>query len=105
VVREDYVERTIRQIAEAVARLLGFARSGQHELAEIELDHLYVERLGLKRSLVARLSVDTLAALLGDKKSVAIELLRAEAELRLAQGRTADSRDLLAAADALRRMA
>jgi hypothetical protein len=103
VIREDYIERTIRQLAEAVARLLGFAVAGRDDLAEQQLEQLYVEHLGMPRAAFARLAPENLAQILGSRSRIAVELLRAEAELRLAQGFTGDARELLARAELVRR--
>ncbi len=86
VIREDYLRRTIRQIAEAVARLLGLARTGRNELAEQQLSQLYLDHLGMPREAVALLAPESLAQVLGARAPIAAELLRAEAELKLSAG-------------------
>jgi hypothetical protein len=101
VIREDFLKRTIRQLTEAVARLLGLARAGRNELAEQQLSQLYLDHLGMPREAVALLSPESLVLVLGTRAPIAAELLRAEAELRLTQGFTGDVRELLARAERL----
>ena len=47
--RQDYIERLIAQIAEAIARALGLARDGRQVEAQTELDAAWSGALGLSR--------------------------------------------------------
>jgi len=102
-IREDYIERTIRKLAEAVALLLGFSKAGRNELAEQQLEQLYLEYLGIPRAAFAQLAPEGLAGILGSRARIAVELLRAEAELMLAAGFAGDARDLLSRAEIIGR--
>jgi hypothetical protein len=95
VIREDFIKRTIRQLAEAVARMLGLSKAGRKELAQQQLEQLYVDFLGMPRDAFAALAPESLAMILGDRTPIAIELLRAEAELRLSEGLPGDAKELL----------
>ncbi len=71
----------IRQVAQAVGRALGFARSGQAELAREEIRSTWASALTLRREDVMRLDPATLRAMLGPKIELAVMLLEAEVEL------------------------
>jgi hypothetical protein len=101
--RQDYIERMIAQIAEAIGRALGLARSGQPIEAQSELDAAWSGALGLSRGDVQRLDDVTLRALLGAKRTAAARLLDAEAELKELQGDLASPPQLRALATTLRR--
>ena len=101
--RQDYIERMIAQIAEAMGRALGLAQSGQHVEAQREIDAAWSGVLGLSRADVQRLDDVTLGALLGAKRTAAASLLDAEAELKELQGDPASPPRLRALAAILRR--
>ena len=86
--REDYLERMIRQLAEAIARIAGWTANGKLEDAIRETDRAWDELLDVPRDLVDRLDGPTLAQLLGEpaKMRVAAELLAAEARVHQAKG-------------------
>jgi len=88
VLREDYLERMIRQLAEAIARIAGWTANGKLEDAIRETDRAWDELLDVPRDLVDRLDGPTLAQLLGEpaKMRVAAELLAAEARVHQAKG-------------------
>ena len=101
--RQDYIERMIARIAEAIGRALGLARSGQQVEAQRELDAAWSGALGLSRADVQRFDDVTLKALLGAKRTAAASLLDAEAELTELQGDPASAPELRALATFLRR--
>jgi hypothetical protein len=80
--KQDYIERMIAQIADAVGRILGLAQSGRNEEAQREIDAVWSGLIGLRRSDVERLDEGTLRVLLGAKSGVAADLLEAEASVR-----------------------
>jgi len=88
VLRDDYIERMIRQLAEAIARIAGWTANGKLEEAIRETDRAWEELLDVPRDLVERLDGPTLAQLLGEpaKMRVAGELLAAEARVHQAKG-------------------
>jgi hypothetical protein len=96
--QRDYFERLIQQIAEAVARVLGFAREGRADEAEQELDRAWSSAVNLRRRDVDRLDDSTLRLLLGPKARLAASLLEAEASI-------ADARGDAVRADGIRRRA
>jgi hypothetical protein len=101
--RQDYVERMIRQIAEAIGRALGFTQSGQHDDAQRELDGAWASAIGMRRGDVTRLDEATLRALLGAKARAASMLLDAQADLDVARGEEAAAGRLRDLAERLRR--
>jgi hypothetical protein len=91
VIRQDYIERMIEQLAAAIARIMGLAGEGNHEEAARELEGCY-RSLGVTRSMLERLDATTLGAMLGSGKADAVaRLLDAEAALARSQGREGDA--------------
>jgi hypothetical protein len=84
--RQDYIERMIAQIAEAIGRALGFATTGRPLEAQGELDAAWSASIGLRRADVQRLDVATLRSLLGAKRAAAATLLEAEADVKQLRG-------------------
>jgi hypothetical protein len=103
VIRQDYIERLIQQLATLSARILDLGAAGKHEEARQELDGCY-RSLGVTRDMINRLDVSTLVAMLGASKTAAVAtVVEAEAALARSQGREADARAKAANAEALRR--
>jgi thioesterase domain-containing protein len=100
--RQDYIERMIAQIAEAVGRIMGLARSVQPEEAEREIASTWTRVLGFRRADLDRLDPGTLRALLGAKHDAAITLIEAEAQLRREQARDDEAERLTRLAAQLR---
>jgi hypothetical protein len=92
--RQDYLERMIARMAEAIGRILGLARSAQPEGADRAIASTWSGVLGFRRADLERLDAGTLRALLGSKREPAIMLIEAEAELRRTQGRDQDAERL-----------
>jgi hypothetical protein len=86
--REDFIERMIRQLAEALARIAGRTANGKLEEALAESDRAWTDLLDVPRDLIERLDGPTLAQLLADpmKMRIAGELLAAEARVHQAKG-------------------
>ena len=99
--KKDYLERLTRRLAEAVAKMLGLVKGGLGEEAEALLDEVYATHLGLPRGLLASLDDESKRRVLAGRPQIAAHLLRAEAELRMAQGREAEARSALELADRL----
>jgi hypothetical protein len=103
VVRQDYFERLIQQLAGAIARIAGFVADGKYEDASREIEASY-RSLGLTPGMVGRLEPATLCALLGRGKLDAVaSVLDAEAGLLRAQGRDAEAQGKSRDAEDLRR--
>jgi hypothetical protein len=80
--REDFVMRMIRQLAEVIARIAGFTREGKHDDAAAALEEAYRSHLGMPKSMVDRLDAETVARTLGAEKSMIVAaLLDAEATM------------------------
>jgi hypothetical protein len=99
--KRDYLERLTKRLAEAVAKMLGLVKNGLGEEAEALLDEVYATHLGLPHGLLASLDDESRRRVLAGRPEIAVHLLRAEAELRRAQGREAEARSALALADEL----
>jgi hypothetical protein len=99
--RKDYIERLTRRLAEAVAKMLGLVEAGLGEEAEALLDAMYAEHQGLPKGLLESLDEQSKRQVLAGRAGVAIHLLRAEAQVRMAQGRAADARAALTLAEVL----
>ncbi len=98
----DYLERMIRQIAEALAAIAGFTAQKKFDEAEQQLDGAWTG-LGLRRKDIARLDDGTLVVMLGPaKRTYGAQLLDAEADIAAARGDTRRAEDLRARARAVR---
>lgn len=91
--QDDFLMRQIKQLAQFLAALLGFAREGKLDEASVGVERAYLTYLGMRRSMVERLDVASLVTVLGqDKAKMAVLLLRAEAGLMAAQGQDGSAR-------------
>jgi hypothetical protein len=99
--KRDYLERLTKRLAEAVAKMLGLVKNGLGEEAEALLAETYATHLGLPRELLQSLDEESKRRVLAGRPEIAVHLLRAEAELRMAQGRTAEARSALTLAETL----
>ncbi|HEY4012817.1 MAG TPA: hypothetical protein VGM06_05745 [Polyangiaceae bacterium] len=84
--KQDYIERMIALLADAIGRIVGLAQSGRHEEAQREIDAAWSGIIGLRRADLQRLDDETLRALVGPKSEAAVRLLDAEASVREAAG-------------------
>jgi hypothetical protein len=78
----DFVMRAARQLAAALARIMGMRKQGQEEEADRELDELYRGLCPFDRELLDLLDPPTLAAMIRDPVRVRAicQLLTFEAE-------------------------
>jgi hypothetical protein len=84
--RYDWIERAIRQIAEALGHALKLAAGGRAEEAERVLDEAWASQSGLRRADLRALDDASLIALLGPKAALAARVLEAEAVLAESRG-------------------
>lgn len=81
-IREDFLERMIRQIAETIAAAMGLAREGKVEEAIESIEAAYRTYLGMPKDMVDRLDAATVVATFGAQKAIVIAaLLDGEAKL------------------------
>jgi hypothetical protein len=98
VLKRDYLERLTKRLAEAVAKMLGLVKDGLGEEAEELMAETYATHLGLSRQLLDSLDDASRRQILAGRPEIAAHLLRAEAELRVAQGRMDEARAALSLA-------
>jgi hypothetical protein len=96
----DYVMRAVRQVAPALARVLGLRQLGKQEEADRELDELYRGLVPFDRELLDVLDAPTLVAMIRDPERV-----RAICQLLAFEADEADKRGEIARADRGRRRA
>ena len=87
----DYVMRAVKQVAQALARVLGLRQQNKHEEADRELDELYRGLVPFDRELLDVLDPTTLASMIRDPERVAAicELLAFEADTAEQRGEAA----------------
>jgi hypothetical protein len=80
--REDYILRIIQQLVDAIARIAGFNRRGEHDKALAEAEQAWGKLLDAPRELIDAVDSATLASMLRDpeKMRIAVQLLH-EVEL------------------------
>jgi hypothetical protein len=66
----DYVMRAVKQVAEALARVLGLRQLGKQEEADRELDELYRGLVPFDRELLQLLDPQTLVGMIRDPERV-----------------------------------
>jgi len=88
VIKKDYVERMIEQLAEAIARLLKLREAGSHGEALAVVRSTCQEVFGLEYETLVGVDAASAASLLGTPLKVRrfAELVRAEAEVLEAAG-------------------
>jgi hypothetical protein len=82
----DYVMRIVKQVAEAIARMLNLSDDGDHDRALREADDAW-DLLGVPRELVAAVDTRTLAGLLRGPEG-----MRLAAELSLNEGKVLEAK-------------
>lgn len=105
---DDFILRTVRQIAELAARLLGKVEEGEKtDDVEDELDGAYRTLFGPKADLIRRLDPATVAHMCRTPEQLGgvAELCRVEAALFAREGDEDEAERLLARADDLARLA
>lgn len=90
--RQDYIERLIQKLAEAVARALGVARSGQPDEGIALLEDAVASGFGLPLAMLLKLTPETVRSLVGiDRAPALAEALRAHAEMLKGAGRAPEA--------------
>ncbi len=104
-IRQDYFERLIEQLAGAIARVVGLVAEGKYEDAARAIDGCY-RALGVTPVMLGRLEPVTLVAMLGAGKAQAVaKVLDAEAGILRAQGKDAEAHAKNRDAETMRRAA
>jgi hypothetical protein len=86
--RQDYIERLIQRMAEALARALGVARAGQPDEGVAIIDEAIASGFGLPLEMLLSLTPETVSSLLGpDKARSFAEALRTRTALLMNAGR------------------
>jgi hypothetical protein len=90
--RQDYIERLIQKLADAVARALGLSRSGRGEEGIELLEDAVASGLGMPLPMLLKLTPDTLFSLFGKERTAMLaEALRAHENMLAAAGRPSDA--------------
>jgi len=90
--RDDFLMRTIRQLAEVIARIAGLRKEGKHDEATAALEAAYHSHVGMPKAMIDKLDAATVAATFGGEKSMII------AALLDAEGRSERANEIRAAA-------
>jgi hypothetical protein len=98
----DYLERMIRQIAEAVAKAAGLRAEGRLEEAERAVDEAWSHAFSLRRKDTDRFTAEALVDLLGPKATNAATLLDELGRIEEARGDTGRAAKLYERARTLR---
>jgi hypothetical protein len=106
-VRQDFIERMIKQLAQALARILGHRQLAQPEEAQRLLRQTCQELLGVEYATLTFADAPSTAALLGhpEKVKVLAALVREEALLLGGEGSEAGRAKLAHADDLLQQVA
>ena len=100
--RRDYIERLIQKMAEAIARALGRARSGQTEEGLALVEKAIASELGMPLAMLLKLTPRTIVNLLGEEKARLLgQALEARGEILKLAGRADDAQESLATAEAV----
>jgi len=94
----DYIMRMVKAVTAAIARVTGMREAGEHRKGLDEVEQAWDELLAIPPGLLDVIDAASLAMLLGDpeKRTAAIALLDAEADLLDAAGRDGSGRRKLA---------
>ena len=86
--REDYILRIIQQLVDAIARIAGFNRRGEHDKALAEAEQAWGKLLDAPRELIDVVDSATLASMLRDpeKMRIAAQLLHEEGRALAGKG-------------------
>ena len=81
-IKDDFLMRMIRQLAEVIARIAGLAKEGRSHEAERALEEACGSFVGMPKSMIDKLDPETIAKTFGPEKAMVIAaLLDAEASL------------------------
>jgi hypothetical protein len=84
-IKRDYLERMIEEVAAIAARALGLAREERYDEASREIDAAY-SKVGIPALVLDRLDPASIRLLAGDRSTALIELLEADGELAHQRG-------------------
>ncbi len=102
-IKRDYLERMIEELAGVFAKAMGLAREQKHEQASRELDAGYA-LIGVSALVIDRLDPASVRMLTNAEKIAAlVQVLRTDAELSRLRGDEARARRREALADGLAR--
>lgn len=81
-IREDFLIRMIKQLAEVIARIMGLVKEAKYDEATAALEDAYRSFVGMPRSMLDRLDPETVVRTVGAEKAMIIAaLLDAEATM------------------------
>lgn len=100
-IKRDYIEQMIQQLADMAERAFGLAKAQQHDEARREVDAGY-ETVGLSALIIDRLDAASVRAMAGDKVPVLLNLLETDAAVAELAGDAARARRRRALATALK---
>jgi hypothetical protein len=86
--QEDYLLRVIQQLVDAIARIAGLNRRGEHDQAVVEADQAWSDLLGVPAELAATVDSRTLAGMLREPARIrlAAQLVREQARALTGKG-------------------
>lgn len=96
-IRKDWLERLIEQLAAVVRKAFGLAQQGDVDGALRLFEDLY-RSLGVGRETLETVDPATLQTMLGDRAEPVALILTAEADVLAAAGREAEAKRLLSLA-------
>lgn len=88
-IRKDFLERLIEQLAAMVRRAFALSEAGDVDGALGLFDEIY-RSFGLSRDALARLDAGTVRAMVGDRATALAVVLTAEADVLAKAGRAAE---------------
>ena len=105
-IRDDFLMRSIKQLADAIGRIMKLAKEGQGDEAAKELEEATRAHLGMPGAMLDRLPPEEVVRTLNVEKSMIVAaLLDAEGDLAAHRGDAARATERRARADAIRRVA
>ena len=100
-IKRDYLERMIEEMAAIAARALGLAKEERHEEARREVDAAYAQ-VGVPVLVLDRLDPASIRLMSGDRTAALVTLLEADAAVAAQRGDDARAKRRRALAAALR---
>lgn len=105
-IRDDFLMRAIKKLADAIGRIMKMAREGRAEEATTALEDETRAQLGMPGAMLDRLPPEQIVQTFNVEKSMIVAaLLDADAELALLRGDSARVTERRDRADAIRRAA
>src|SRR5688572_5152364 len=100
--RQDYIERLIQKMGEAIARALGLSRSGKVEEGILAVENAVASQLGMPLAMLLKLTPRTIVSVLGEEKArLLVDALQAHAEMTRLDGRSTEADQSVATAEAV----